>query len=170
MSMTFESFMMMQESKEVKTSDIKKLFEPFFKGIDAADCSICLSQVYYVKNTEEMFFSPRHFSRNRFPVFFFPPDILKKKDYFIVDFWIKMGPDKGYINLKHGFHIDLKALEVELKKISGNQAIPDGHKIAEIIESEYKNMNHLLADINGVGNDYPKIAKLVYNCLMVRIY
>ena len=170
MSMTFESFMAMQESKLVKTSDIKKLFEPFFTGIDAVECTVCLSQVYYVKNAEEMFFSPRYFSRNRFPVFFFPPDILKKKDYFIVDFWIKMGPDKGYINLKHGFHIDLTVLEVELIKLSDNKYIPDGHKIAEIIENEYKNMSHLLADINGVGNDYPKIAELGYNCLRIRVH
>ena len=146
---------------KMDTLKLKKLFEPFFKGLDSEEYEVHLVQLQYDDKTNKQFYISDDKSKRITPLVLFPLQSYKKKDHFFVEFWISLGKERGYFNLKHSFHLDLDILIEEIKKIKPNTSLNNGDIIAEMLEKDYIKNTHLLKDFNGEGNDYPKIAELV---------
>jgi hypothetical protein len=86
-------------------------------------------------------------------------------EYFIAEVKFQMSPRGGFIFYKHAFQLDMASVKDELKMISKEKArditsSPQG--IASILDEFYYEVAEFLVDYNGEKDNYPGIAKILY--------
>ena len=141
----------------IKPLAVKELFEPLLAGLDLEESEVHQVWLYYNEQIGDMFYST-HFKGDFLnPIQLFPKQILGEKDYFLVEFWIKPGADKGYFNFKHAFQIDKELLKASFNKKENRKSSPDIYEVEQILGKVFTTMADLLGDFNGIGNEYDKM-------------